>query len=184
MKNRNIILFVALGMIIGMVVQCIYDVKHQTTQTIEKVVNDTIVVTDTVFNTTTITKYQPQPRRVEYKLDTLYLQGSETPYYSVKTHKVYIDTIDTLKTLTDTLKYRQSINYYITTTDKDVDTIKIQTNEEIPLITRTISELKYVKNIPTWTLNAGIGVGVTPKGDIQPTIGITFGYTLWSKNKR
>lgn len=180
MKNRNIILFVALGMIIGMFVQCIYDVKHQTPQTIEKVVKDTIVVTDTVFNTTTITKYQPQPTRVEYKLDTVYLQGSEMPLYSVKTHKVYIDTIDTLKTLTDTLKYRQSINYYITTTDKDVDTIKIQTNEEIPVITRSILSTEYVYQKPKrFSATLGIGAGVTPQGQIQPNIGITIGYTLF-----
>ena len=180
MKNRNIILFVALGMILGMVVQCIYDIKHQTIQTTEKVVRDTIVVTDTVFGSTTIVKYQSQPTRVEYKLDTVYLQASETPLYGVKTHKVYVDTIETIKTLTDTIKYKQRINYYITTTDKDVDTIKFQTNEEIPVITRSISELKYVYQKPKrLSATLGIGAGVTPQGQIQPNIGITIGYTLF-----
>lgn len=168
------------GMVIGMFTQCLYDVKHITPTTITK--TDTIRVTDTLTTQTTITKYKPTPTRVYKTTDTVYIQNKPTE--SVKIHKVYNNTIDTTKTLTDTLKYSQRINYHITTTDTDIDTIQISTQEKIPYITRYIETTKtntqYVTKKPKLTIGTGIGYGINTKGNINPYLGIFVGYPIFS----
>lgn len=172
---------VLLGMIIGMFVQCIYDYKHIEPRTIHETTIDTLIVQDTIGDTVRITKYQPIPMK-EYKTkDTVYVENK--PIVREISHKVYDNTIDTFKTLQDTIKYHQTISYHITTKDTDVDTIDIRVKERIPYLVRYVENrtTEYVAKKPKFTVSVGGGMGWNTNGTITPNLGIFVGYPIFSK---
>ena len=177
-KLTQMMLGVFVGMFIGMITQCFYDLRHAQIRTIYRTAIDTVIVKDTVYGEVTVNQYKPKPTKVYITKDTT----SKTLSEAFITHKVYDNTFDTTKTLRDTLKYRQSIRYHITTRNSDIDTIRIMTKESIPIITHYVERqnTEYVKQKPKFTVSIGGGVGITPTGTIQPNLGIFCGYPIFS----
>lgn len=177
-KLTQIMFGVFVGMFIGMITQCFYDLRNAQVRTIYRTAIDTVVVKDTVYGEVTINQYKPKPTTVYVTRDTT----SETPTVAFITHKVYTNTIDTTKTLRDTLKYRQNIFYRITTRNEDIDTIQIRTKESLPIITHYVEKqsTEYVKQKPKFTVSIGGGIGITPTGTIQPNLGFFCGYPIFS----
>lgn len=181
-KFNKIMCGILIGFIVGSVCQCFYDIREINKKTDEyykeEIRKDTVYINDTIpSDTLWLTKYKPLPTRTYTTHDTVYIENK--PIVALKTHKVYNCSIDTIKALGDTLKYAQTINYHITTTDNDIDTIQIATQENIPVITHYVEKVQCKTKKPKLTLSAGIGVGINTKGNIYPNVGLTLGYPIW-----
>lgn len=179
-KFGYLIISLAVGLFLGMLFQQQTDIKIfrnaldqyeiQRDTTI-----DTIYVSDTILDYVEIARYYP----TAVKTDTIRIPIDTDKF---KIHKVYTDTIDTVKMLYDSLTYRQSINYYIATTDYDIDTIHINSVEAIPSVTRYISTnnvTKLQQKKTKFVISGGIGIGIDTDGKIRPNIGLTVGVPLW-----
>lgn len=175
-RTIKFIFGICIGFIIGVIGQGIYDARTLIPKRdVELLGKDTIFISDTIpSDTMWLVRYKPIPTKTYTTHDTIYIENK--PIVALKTHKVYDSSIDTLKCLGDSLKYAQRIDYHITTMNDEIDTIQIATQEEIPVITHYV---EYKAKKPKLILSAGVGLGLSAKGKITPTLGITLGYPLW-----
>ncbi len=172
MKKNNTLLYVAFILAV-LILGGYYVHKHYN-------LDDLIIRTDTIYNTTTDTIYYT---------DTLSIIKSKPVYIThVKTDTLYTEKGDTVQLITENKTYNDTIcaqndtaivMNYISGINANLDSTKIQINRREIIKTNTVEITKFVKKKQRFSISPQLGVGyglINRKPDIYAGFGISVNF--------
>ena len=184
-KKSSILLFICTLVMATMLVllyaqeKKLYDYK----KLVSSIECNTIVVTDTIYETKTLTDTVPQfITRWKTKTDTLFKQNDSTPHLVELKGKTYCNIVTDDN---DTIEYQAHISGY------DVDSVGYPRLDSIGFtlrrfVTQTNTTLKQVVNVPQKrqfiTTSPSITLGYDPiNKQWGAMVGLSVNFNVWNK---